>query len=123
MESHRAGGGSCHQRKQAHSVTGRREGPELWQRLLKGTRTPLDCSQYGTRQNGPDFLTEGDAGVTSGHHEFDLGDGDAFVGGAGGGGGNLGERSDFGSVSFDSGMRVGHSKRRHPSCRLTFSFL
>ena len=72
--------------------------------------TALDCSQYGTRQNGPDFLPEGDAGVTSGYDEFDLGDGDAFVGGPGGGGGNLGERSDFGSVSFDSGMRVGHPR-------------
>lgn len=41
------------------------------------------------------------------------------MGGSGGAGGHLGEKSDFGSVSFDSEMPVGHPR---DDC-LTFSFL
>lgn len=77
-------------------------------------------------QNGPlikkkvkwTFITEGNEGVTSDHHESDLGTrawGCIYcVEDPGGGGGNLGEESDFGSVSFDSGMPVGHLREGIP---------
>lgn len=65
-----------------------------------------------------DFVTEVDEGVTSGRHESSLGT--WVMGmhllhwGPGSSGGNLGEKSVFGSVFFDSGMPVEHPREDIP---------